>query len=372
LVIFLTDGLPSVGEQSPERLADRAERMAGRARVFAFGVGHDVNTHLLDRLSEAARGSTDYVEPGENVERAISLLATKIRHPVLMDVQIADVPVRWTEIYPVSIPDVFAGEELILFGRYQGDADGRVTVRGSRGGRTVAFETDALFPRSTEANGYLPRLWASRKLGHLMRQIWTEGETQSLRDEIRTLALRYGLPSPYTSYLVQEPDMVAQRVGGLRDSRTLRMQNMPAAAPADASGASAVRRAEEARRFRAAKSTDRLDEMEADIAEALADPDAETPQRMLGGRLFRLEDGVWNDLEHRQEVEIVRIHVYGQTYFRLLDELPELRPILRAITSVLVAGGDVSVQIGEEGVDEMTDQQLRELVSRFRETAKTR
>jgi Ca-activated chloride channel family protein len=67
VVLFLTDGLPSVGEESPERLADIAERRAGRARVFAFGVGHDVNTHLLDRLGEAGRGDTDYVQPGENV-----------------------------------------------------------------------------------------------------------------------------------------------------------------------------------------------------------------------------------------------------------------------------------------------------------------
>jgi len=147
---------------------------------------------------------------------------------------------------------------------------------------------------------------------------------------------------------------------------------MPSAAPADASGASAVRRAEEARQFRAAKSVGSLDEMEVQIAEALADADVGTPRRMLAGRLFQLKDGVWNDLDHQEDVEIVRIQAYGRTYFRLLDELPELRPILRAITSVLVAGGDVSVQIGEEGVDEMTDQQLRELVSRFRETAKTR
>ncbi len=370
VVIFLTDGLPSVGEQSPERLADRAERMAGRARVFAFGVGHDVNTHLLDRLGEAGRGSTDYVEPGENVERAISLLAAKVRHPVLTDVEIDDVPVTWTEIYPVHIPDVFAGEELILFGRYQGEGDGRITVRGSRAGRTEAFETDAVFPRSTAANEYLPRLWASRKLGHLMRQIWTEGETASLREEISTLALRYGLPSPYTSYLVQEPDVVvAQGGGGLRGVRASKMQ---AAAPSVVSGASAVRRAEEARAFRSASSVAKLDEMEADMAESLADAYDDTPQRMLAGRLFRLEDGVWTDVGHAEEKEVVRIKAYGSAYFRLLDGLPELRPILRQMTSVLVAGADVSVQIEDEGTDEMSDQQLRELVSRFREIADTR
>jgi hypothetical protein len=205
-----------------------------------------------------------------------------------------------------------------------------------------------------------------------MRQIWTECETQSLRDDIRTLALRYGLPSPYTSYLVTEPDMVAQRADVMGSRGVLRLQTLPAAAPADASGASAVRRAEEARRFRSAKSMDGLSAMEEAMADALADSDAQGSRRMLAGRLFHLEDGVWKDLEHRSGVEIVRVRAYGQAYFRLLDELPELRPILRAMTSVLVAGGAVSVQIGDEGADQMTDQQMRELVSRFRETANTR
>jgi Ca-activated chloride channel family protein len=371
VVIFLTDGLPSVGEQSPERLADRAERMAGRARVFAFGVGHDVNTHLLDRLGEAGRGSTDYVEPGENVEHAISLLAAKVRHPVLTDIEIGDAPVTWSEIYPVRLPDVFAGEELIVFGRFRGEAEGQITVGGTRAGRTEVFETSAAFPRTSAANGYIPRLWASRKLGHLMRQIWTEGETESLREEIRTLALRYGLPSPYTSYLVQEPEVVVGRGGAAMPMNRV-AKTQVVSAPAASSGASAVRRAEEARQFRSATSMESLDEMEAMMAEGLADAVDNTPQRMLAGRLFRLEDGVWTDAEYRKGSEVVSIRAYGRAYFRLMSELPELRPILRELSDVLVAGAAVSLQIVDEGVDEMTDQQVRELVSRFREPVEVR
>jgi len=210
LVVFITDGLPSVGERSPRRLADRAEKLVGRARVFAFGVGHDVDTHLLDRLGEAGRGSTDYVLPGENVERVIGLLAAKIRHPVLTDLRLSGGPSRVTEIYPVRIPDVFAGQELVLFGRFEGDGQGQLTVDGTRSGAALDFSTELIFPQASDANAYIPRLWASRKLGHLERQIWTEGETAALIDEIRSLGLRYGIPTRYTSYLIQEPELVAQ------------------------------------------------------------------------------------------------------------------------------------------------------------------
>ncbi|MGH7483632.1 MAG: VIT domain-containing protein, partial [Longimicrobiales bacterium] len=61
IVIFVTDGQPTVGERDPERIAADAEADRGRARVFAFGVGYDVNTYLLDRLGAAGRGGAQYV-----------------------------------------------------------------------------------------------------------------------------------------------------------------------------------------------------------------------------------------------------------------------------------------------------------------------
>jgi len=369
-----------VGEQSPERLADRAQARAGRARVFAFGVGHDVNTHLLDRLSEAGRGTTEYVEPGEDVERAVALLAAKVRHPVLTDLELGGAPVRLSEIYPVRIPDVFAGDDLVLFGRYRGEGTGPVTLRGRRGGRAASFAAGAVFPRTSEANAYIPRLWASRKLGHLTRQIWTEGETPGLVDEIRTLALRYGLPSAYTSYLVQEPDLVAGG-SGPRPARGLpvalpaspggagsRMKDQGAllpSAPAAASGAVAVRMAGEAQRMREARSEEALAAADAQFSADMEEAGGGRA-RAVAGRIFRMEAGVWKDAAHPAQREPVRVKAYSAAYFRLLEALPELRPILGELGSALVSGGRVSILVGDEGAETLTEAKMREIVNGFR------
>jgi Ca-activated chloride channel family protein len=377
VVLFLTDGLPSVGEQSPERLAELAGSRAGRARVFAFGVGNDVNTALLDRLGEAGRGDTDYVQPGENVERVLSLLAAKIRHPVLTDLSISGGPIRVNEIYPVRIPDVFAGEELVLFGRYEGDGGGQVTVRGQRLGRTVEYASELVFPEATEANGYIPRLWASRKLGHLERQIWTEGESASLTEEIRSLALRYGLPSRYTSYLVEEPDVVAMgpaqqggQGGGFatRVFDALRPGGRSAPnAPAPTTGAAAVRMADEARQRRETKSANDLVAAEAQLSEELEAIDADFgPTEAVGGRIFRLEDGVWKDVALRPDAKLIEVESYSAAYFALARALPELELVLRQTGEVEVAGAEVAFRFGAKGRAELSAREVTELVTAFR------
>ena len=368
VVLFLTDGLPSVGEESPERLADMAERRAGRARVFAFGVGHDVNTHLLDRLGEAGRGDTDYVQPGENVERVISILATKIRNPVLTDLDLDGAAFEIDEVYPVRIPDVFAGEELVLFGRFANDGRGRITVRGERAGRPLAFNADVTFPEESNENAYIPRLWAARKLGHLERQIWTEGESESLVHEIRSLALRYGLPSRYTAYLVEEPEMVAGRpvpvpmpVGGRRDVG-ITFGQAPSA-PSAASGAGAVQAAETARQRRSASNEADLRAMDDEILAGLA---GRSDTRAVGGRVFVLRDGTWTDAAHTTSQRVIRVKAFSTAYFEMLRALPELEAVLREPGDVLVAGERVSVRVGGDGAESFSAAELRDLVAGFR------
>ena len=366
IVVFLTDGLPSVGEQSPERLADRAEKVAGRARVFTFGVGHDVNTHLLDRLGEAGRGSTDYVQPGENVERVVGLPTAKIRHPVLTDIALSGGPTRLTDVFPVRIPDVFVGQELVLFGRYEGDGQSRVSVDGSRAGAALTFTTEVRFPEATEANGYIPRLWASRKLGHLERQIWTEGASESLIAEIRGVALRYGLPSKYTSYLVQEPDIVAA-TPGMPDMQRLMVTGAARTAvgtlnsPAQASGQRAVRDASAARKRREATTLDELRQMEEEYA------GGETATvRAVAGRTFTLERGVWTDATHDDVLEVIEVKAFSTAYFEFVRALPELAPVFGELDRVIIAGQQMSISISDTGLDEIDNDRLTELVDAFR------
>jgi Ca-activated chloride channel family protein len=355
IVVFITDGLPSVGERDPERIAAQAEGRRGRSRVFAFGVGHDVNTYLLDRLSAAGRGATEYVEPGEDVEDALGTLAAKIQHPVLVDVAIADAPVELHEVYPRTLPDLFVGEELVVFGRYRprGDRSGELSVTGRRNDRTERYATEAAFPQHVAGNDFIPRLWASRKIGELTRSLRLEGPNPRIVEEIRTTALRYGLLSEYTSYLVQDPEVVA---------RGARMDRTTIAAPAQASGTVAVRAAEQSRARREAKSM-------ADIAiadEALLNRAHGPSAEHEAGRLFVLKEGVWTDLMHGDSLRVVSVAPYSSAYFALLERAPELKPYVARFEHVLVAGRRVSIRIAEGGSATMSAADLARLVEQFR------
>jgi Ca-activated chloride channel family protein len=370
VVIFLTDGLPTVGERDPERIAAEAEHDRGRARVFAFGVGHDVNTHLLDRLSAAARGSTDYVQPGESVERALGLLAAKIRHPVLTDLEIAGAPVRLREIYPVTLPDLFAGQELVLFARYEGQGEGELAVAGRRGGRSERFSATATFPRQSDDNAYLPRLWASRKLGHLTRQVWLEGPTPSLVEEIKETALRYGLPSEYTAYLVREPNAIASTgAGNVRGSVGDRAQANafrgapPPSAPAEAQGAGAVASAARARQMRDASTSGDLAKLESAVEERA---EADASVRMVAGRLFQERDGVWVEAASSDQIPLVTVKLFSRAWFDLMAALPEVAPAARELGRLELAGARVRLRVADAGVDQLTAERLAGLVRDFR------
>ena len=359
IVLFLTDGLPSVGEQNPERIAQRAENERGQTRVFAFGVGYDVNTYLLDRLSAAARGTTQYVRPGENVEQAVASFAAKVRQPVLADLRIADGAVNLTDVYPRQLPDLFAGEELVLFGRYtvQRDMEGDIAITGQRGGRPERYATQATFAAHEDGNDFIPRLWASRKLGHLSQQMRLHGQNQETVEEIRALALRYGLLSEFTSYLVQEPAVVAQT--GMAASAVV-----PPAAPANSVGMKAVQRADNERMRREAASSVQLA-----AAEELAARDAvkdEASAKLVGGRRFQLDGSLWKDAGHRPNARVVTIEPFSEAYFAVLRQLPELEKYWKELNNVLVAGQRVSVQVSKGGASRLSAAELSRLTTEFR------
>src|SRR5438128_9487601 len=213
VVVFLTDGMATVGETNPERIADQAEHGRGPFHVFAFGIGYDVNTYLLDRLTERARGVTAYIRPGGDIEQTVASLAAKIASPVLTDLALRPDGVELYDLQPQSLPDLFGGDELVVFGRYRGAGSGErfVTVTGRRGGREERFSTGARFGGEQAGPDYVQQLWAARKAGALASDLRLHGPNPAIVSELKRLALRYGILTEYTSYLVQEPGVVAQR-----------------------------------------------------------------------------------------------------------------------------------------------------------------
>lgn len=366
IVVFLTDGQASTGETDPERIVERAEQGRGRFRVFAFGVGDDVNTYLLDRLSERARGTTEYVRPGENIERAIGSLSAKIASPVLTDVALTAAPgIELYDLQPSSLPDLFAGDEMVVFGRYRGVGSGErsITVRGRRNGRPEQFTT-AFADRANDEARYIEQLWASRKAGALSREIRLRGQTPETMDALKQLALRYGILTEYTSYLVQEPTIA------LRQQAENGVMRAPAAAPADQAGAKSVERAERQREMAdAAQLQGVVVTAEADkvrFDELRRARSGINPTQRVGGRLFIMRDSTWTDLNHGDSLRVVSIAPYSDAYFALLKALPDLRDVAALEPAVLVAGRRASIKIGAGGKTQLNAGELERLVREFR------
>lgn len=371
-VIFITDGLPSVGEQNPERIAQRAETSRGRARVFTFGVGYDVNTYLLDRLSAAAKGTTQFVRPGENVERAVGTLATKIRFPVLADLRIGNSPVRIDEVYPVQLPDLFANEELIITGRYRGAGSGTIVLHGSRAGRAETFSTSAQFSDHELNNDYIPKIWAARKVGYLSQKLKLGSRDPETLQQLKETALRYGILTEYTSYLVLEPgvtgDLAATGAasGSVAMPEARKARNSAAAVaaapppPAAQSGRGAVASADAARVHREAKTSSAVEEAAAGDSRDRAD------HRTVGGRSFRNANGAWIDMLHRDDQKVVTVEPFSAAYFALLSALPELEPYFKSFTAVTVAGKTISVKVAAGGSTELDATRVATIVKGFR------
>ena len=364
IVVFVTDGLPSVGEQAPERIATMAGGRIGRTRVFTFGVGADVNTYLLDRLAQEGRGTATYVAPDASVEQAVGTLMNKVRHPALTNLRIEGAPVELVQTYPSRLPDVFFGEELVVFGRYHGTGRGAVTVVGERNGRTERFTTAAVFPAGENDNAFMTRLWASRRIGELTRTIRIEGATEALVQEVRDLGLRYGILTEYTSYLVQEPTTAMRPRDRMPMPASPALMGGVGAARAQ-SGAGAVAAARSSSAMMGAGNLASADAAAAERADELTRGSGRTLRR-AGGRIFVQQGSVWTDAGHVASLRVYEVAPFSDAYFALVRALPELAPFLRVGDEVLVAGRRASIKVTTGGASAWRSGELEAAVRAFR------
>lgn len=215
-VLFMTDGLPTVGELNELKIAANAKQAnTVNARLFVFGVGFDVNARLLDRLSHDQRGQSVYVRPNENIETHVSALYTKIGSPLLTDLAVtfdfdrviqagSATPISRT--YPRQLTDLFQGEQLVWVGRYKYPGTVKVNLTGSVAGekRSFTFPANLVEKSPDESNGFVEKLWATRRIGEIIDELDLKGHNQELVNEMVQLSIRHGIITPYTSFLAEE------------------------------------------------------------------------------------------------------------------------------------------------------------------------
>ena len=213
-IIFITDGRPTIGETRTDKIIDRIIKthhpIKKNTRIFSFGIGTDINTKLLDLISQKTKASSEYVLPEESIELKISRFYSKVAQPVMTNISIKnESSVRLSEKYPKDLPDLFKGDQLVTLGRYKinqkNEKNFRAFMQGSIAGKQVKFNLNEKINPNRD-NAFIARLWATRKVGYLLEEIRLHGESEELKDTVVKLARKWGIVTPYTSYLILEDE----------------------------------------------------------------------------------------------------------------------------------------------------------------------
>lgn len=340
VLIFVTDGLPTVGQTDPARIVTDVRANAPQSvRLFAFGVGYDVDATLLDELSSNQRGASAYVRPGQKIDEEVSGFYAKISAPVLVDVRIAFEGVQVEDMYPYPLPDLFAGSQLVVAGRYRGSGDATLTLTGglaqSQGVTGETYTYPDLRFVSRGGNEFIPRLWAQRKIGYLLTQIRLnagKAAQAELINEVIALSTRFGIITPYTSFLVEEPELALSSAGREQLGRT---QQAPGAGGADAPSLAAPARSGEVVVEKAVIERALQDSEQA--AAPSAGSLAGQMVRQVGDKAFLLNQGAWTDTQYdAAKMPAEAVAFGGGRYFELLTQYPEIGPYLALGDRVIV------------------------------------
>lgn len=359
VVIFLTDGLPTEGEVNVPRILDNVrQNTKDNVQIFAFGVGDDVNTLLLDSISRENSGTSAYVRPNQAIDEVVSAFYAEVATPVLSNLAFDFGKLHAEDVYPYPLPDLFAGSQLVLTGRYRTGGPVQIGLTGMVNGQPKAFMFDDLTLRTEKGEPYIARLWATRKIGHLLNEIRLHGQNRELVDEIVSLATRHGIATPFTSFFVPEPEQPVaappwdQGMGGAAPLPTMSpapgrveevlkqveasakaLMEMPSA---PATGASAVQESIARRALSAADTLAATGEGTQGLRHAL-------------DKAFAHQAGLWVDTTYRDVLPKQELAFGSEAYFDFLVEHPEWSPYLAVSSSLIVVLDGTAYVITDSG-----------------------
>ena len=404
-LLFFTDGLPTVGVTNQSAIVrDAITKNDKKARVFVFGEGYDVDVPFLDTVAQSLRGDADYVRPDENIEVKTSRFVAKTSAPVLENLHVSvegGTLAKIGEIYPrpSDLPDLFAGGQLVLVGRYTGSARNfRLTLSGTANNKPQSYTLSGALPDVDTGAAFLPRLWASRKIGYLMDEVRLKEDgaaKQEAIDQIVALSKEWGILTPYTALFVPEPEGEAQganfrsgsrggtfgmgaaggvfrnSVGGSGAVTSADANNSTtyaAPAAADRVGESAVNVSQGARSQRAAAQVGNASYY---AAQSGADKDSNIAlaKRLqnIAGRTFVQRGAVWTDatFDPKKQMQVVTIKTFSTAYFALVARNADFGKWAALGDEVLIAANaKQAVRFGATGKETLTAAEVAGLAGR--------
>jgi len=361
-ILFITDGLPTEGESNPERIMENLTAIApDNARIFTFGVGDDVDTFLLDGIARAFNGASSYVRPTERIDEEVASLYNKISATVLNDVEITVDGAMIDSVYPELPVDLFAGTQLTLVGRYRDGAENvSVTLSGTVNGEPRSYTYDGFtFRDLAGGEPFIAQLWATRRIGDLLNSIRLDGENPELVNSIVDLSVRYGIITPYTSFLIDENDILSQTG---RDAAVQSFAEEAQTLAGESFGGAAVDAADMAANMQVASAPMQLPMTQTPMGTMTAGTGTVTeigavdgdfggyvqqnPIQTVGGKTFLLLDGVWTDTEYQPDTMTTqKVDFLSDAYFDLLTQRPELGEYLALGERVIVVLDDMVLEV---------------------------
>lgn len=347
-IVFMTDGKPTIGETDEAALLKLVgNKNTDNTRIFTFGIGTELNTHLLDKLTDMTKAYRTYVLPDEDIEIKVSDFYTKVASPILTDIEIKfDEKTKVTQVQPKQLPDLFKGGTITLMGRYKKAGKATILVKGKLNGKIEAFEYEVNFEEKNTKNEYIASLWAARTVGYLLDQIRLQGESKEVIDEVVRLSKKHGIITPYTSYLILEDEAISLRNRTItpqdqlirsrvtQDAEFIEERDIAYDDMKKTSGKESVKASKEAQDLNQA--TNISAPATTDVALDYKDKMGESKNlaediQNLNGRAFYKNDNIWVDsyvqLKNTNN-KSRRIKFNSKEYFELLNDEPESRTYL--------------------------------------------
>lgn len=348
MLLFLTDGDPTVGVTDFNEILKHVRQANGQqARLFVFGVGDDVNIPFLERLARDNHGTAEFVRPEENIETKVSRLISQISNPILSAPRLSYGSAPTYDVLPSALPDFFKGSQLLVVGRYRQAGTQTVELKGQINGqaRSYRFPNQSFAPGTTPY-AFLPRLWASRRIGALMDQIRLQGQNPELITEVVRLSKQYGIITEYTSFLVREEVDVRSRADAA-----------PMAGAAQEAADSLLAYEKGGSAISQSRNSAKLQNQAAPTDNSYLDAEGNVQQitqvKYVSQRAFYLKKGVWQDSLPADKLPVVAVERFSPLYFALAAQ-PGLKDILALGEQVEFVFNGQLVRVATQGQGQLT------------------
>jgi len=207
VAVFFTDGEPTWPVASTKEKIINTVKTLNTAKValYTFGLGDEPDKTFLHSLAVQNGGVYQQVPTEGTLTKVLSDFMQRISYPLVSNCKLTIDGIGKYDVYPRTIPNLFAGSQLSVMGRFKVDGTSTVAFNGKQGAKDVALTRELAFDKSLEDHPFVPRMWASSKIDYLLGEIALAGEQKELVDNVKLLGKKYSIITPYTSMLVLEP-----------------------------------------------------------------------------------------------------------------------------------------------------------------------